>query len=172
MLEASRKVSSPGKYKVTIIRATRLENQERGEKSAGGIDFRALPIATQPMQPLSGAVSLGGQERVLAGTIPVFDADWEEIEQMLDGGIIPSLQRIKEYLQASCDSEDCLVRVQRALSCIADILRLEEDHCSATDAALKEMLVLLESNRSAQELRMALIDIQVLQKEPELVVEH
>jgi hypothetical protein len=94
------------------------------------------------------------------------DKEWSEIERMLNAGIIPSLERLKEYLSSSCASEDCRTRTERALSCIADILRIEEDRCELTDSALKQLLVLLESNKPAEELQVALLSIQVSAKDP------
>ena len=70
---------------------------------------------------------------------------------MLAAGIIPSTDRIMEYVQASCLKGD--PDTQKVVSCIADILRLEEERCSLTEAQLKDILIVLESGRTAQELK-------------------
>ncbi|MCX5706627.1 MAG: hypothetical protein NTW13_03035 [Candidatus Omnitrophica bacterium] len=136
----------------------------------GGIDFRGLPIVTQPMpKPLGGDPSLRSGLPLVAVPNIKLDKEWGEIENMLNGGIIPSIDRIKDYLALSCKSEDCQARIDKALSCIAGILRIEEERCSVTDAALKQLLVLLESDKSANELQLSLAKIEVLAKEPALI---
>jgi hypothetical protein len=157
-------------------------NSPAGE--VGGIDFRALPAVTQPMGqseaprpigrpgvPLSagtgpvGTGPLGRQDIAMSGSVPVdlaeLDKDWRQIENMVKAGIIPSCQRLKEYLQASCTGPGCQERIDKVLSCIADIFRLEEERVSSTDQALREVLVALESGRPANELQLALSGIEV-----------
>ena len=133
------------------------------ENKKGGVDFRALPIMAQP----SGIVPLGGSEIGLSGTVPVnLDEEWSQIQNMLNAGIIPSSQRLKEFLEASCESIDCAERTEDALGIIADILRLEEERVAVTEPALRELLVLLESDKPANELQLALSKITVLPKKP------
>lgn len=136
----------------------------------GGIDFRGLPIVTQPMQTPLGTVILGATSKELwRGQSLNLDEEWSQIERMLNSEIIPSSQRIKEYLERSCSSQDCSERIDRVLSGIADILRLEEERVSATEPALREMLVLLESDKPASAIQTALSKITVAPKEPALV---
>jgi putative nucleotidyltransferase with HDIG domain len=159
-----------------------LEEQKEPVSSAvsnkGGIDLRALPIVTQPMgiqglAPLSsGLVPLGRPQNALAGTDPKLDEEWREIQNMLNAGIIPSCERIKEYLQASCQSQDCSQRIDNMLACLADILRLEEERVCASELVLKEILVLLESDKPANEMQIALSRITVAPKEPKLIDTH
>jgi archaellum component FlaC len=133
----------------------------------GGIDFRAMPIATQTMQPTLGTVPLGAQIKPMSGTVPVnLDKDWTEIQNMIQRGIIPSAQRIKEYIVVCCKEKGSNGETDKVISCIADILRLEEERCLPTDAALKEILVLLESDRQASEIQLALTKIDVSPKIP------
>jgi hypothetical protein len=152
------------------------KNAERTDDpkgKTGGIDLRSLPIITQTMQPGLGIVpgDIQGQSPVvsdvnaLRGTVPAFNPELDkelfDIQRMIEGGIIPSCQRLKEFLEASCTSADCKVRMQKILSCIADILRLEEERVCQTAPELKQMLVLLESNQAAGELQAALRQIEV-----------
>jgi len=132
------------------------------ETGKGGIDFRALPIVTQPMV-------LQGQ----AGTVPLINAaninidkEWQDIERVVNAGIIPSIEPIKEYLILSCKSPDCQDKINQALSGIADILRLEEERSASTEVGLKEILTLLESNKSAEQLSAALLKIVIASQEP------
>lgn len=66
---------------------------------------------------------------------------------MLDTGIIPSIQRIKEYLEARCDKDNFSQELDRALSSVAGILRLEEEQVLATEPGFRELLVILESDK-------------------------
>jgi len=141
----------------------------------GGIDLRALPIVTQTMP---GNLIQGAPRRIgAAGVLPSaggqsllnLDAEWQQIENMTQAGLIPSNERIREYLQASCQSEDCSQRIDKVLSLFADILRLEEERVSSTEPALREILVLLESDKAAAELQVALSKIEVSPKEPQTI---
>jgi hypothetical protein len=84
------------------------------------------------------------------------DKEWSKIEKMLSAGITPSAERIKEYVQVSALKGD--LDQDKVISCIADILRSEEEkageeNCAFTDPVLKDILVVLESARSAAEIR-------------------
>lgn len=133
----------------------------KGKK--GGVDLRTLPIITEPVS----MPALNGQ--FPSGTVPLLnlDEEWSQIQNMLNAGIIPSSQRLKEFLQASCESVDCAERTEDALGVIADILRLEEERVAVTEPALRELLVLLESDKPANELQLALSKITVLPKIPQ-----
>jgi D-alanyl-D-alanine dipeptidase len=133
---------------------------------AGGIDFRALPIATQAMP-----VSRGRLPNMAPASLPnpALDKKWSEIEAMLNSGISPSIERIKEYLSLSCGAQDCADRLDKALGGIADILRMEEERCCQTEEPLKQVLFLLESGKGAQGVRAALADISVAAKEPVII---
>lgn len=141
-----------------------VDSQPNGK---GGIDFRALPIVTQPMiSPTLGAVPL--KNPVIAAPVAL-GKEWQEIEDMINGGIIPSSERIKDYLSKCC-KEDCLEgEIDRVLACVAQILRLEEERIVETDSSVQQLLVLLESNKSAQELKYDLIEISVSPKEPKSI---
>jgi len=125
----------------------------------GGIDFRSLPIVTQPVNPaLRPQLSpqLSGK-----GTLELSE-EWKEIDRMLKAGITPSIERIKDYITASCSAGDAAKDLDKALSCIADILRLQEDQLIPTDRALEELLVLLESGKPTQEIPIFLAAIKVI----------
>ncbi|MDO8488691.1 MAG: hypothetical protein Q7S42_01055, partial [Candidatus Omnitrophota bacterium] len=127
-------------------------------KAPGGIDFRFLPIVTQSMNNLK--LSIQGQSP--AGTVPEYyrrinlTQEWSDIERLVNSGITPSAERLKEYLASSVlrgnlDQDTA----KRILSCITDILRMEEESCALTDPTLKDILVVLGSGRSGEELRVA-----------------
>ena len=168
-------------YESSLVTAVSVKPEGPGgvnsqKKDPGGIDLRALPIITQPMPvPSLGTVpvvfrdsplgvtskELGRGQSLSAGTVPVNDKEWQQIENMLNAGITPSVQRIKEYLAACCEKSDFNQQVDKVLSCIADILRMEEDSCCLTDSALRELLILLESGKPVQEIKVALARIEV-----------
>ncbi|MFA6217465.1 MAG: hypothetical protein WDL87_07435 [Candidatus Omnitrophota bacterium] len=128
----------------------------------GGIDLRALPIVTQPMNvpgmnvvpPLSRFENVNLNE------------EWQQIQDMIQAGIIPASDRIKEYLEACCFKDDINPQVEKVLACIADILRLEEDQLKPTESAFRDFLALLESDKPAGDLQVALTKIAFTAKEP------
>jgi hypothetical protein len=122
--------------------ANRTEN-----KSIGGIDFRSLPIVTQATSNLG--LSTMSQELKIRLMNFNLRSELNEIERLTSIGIVPSTQRIKEYIQASSISADNSPEdTQKLLSCIAEILRKQEEECCATDPTLKDILVVLESGLS------------------------
>lgn len=140
------------------------DNSQQGK--TGGIDFRALPIVNQSLPLIQGQPPLKAVPVTMSKNP---DPEWQQIQNMLNAGIIPSIERIKEYLQSCCDKEDSIRQVDKVLGCIADILRLEEDRVATTDSALKELLVLLESEKSGKELKFAISKIEVLPQEPQII---
>lgn len=115
----------------------------------GGIDFRFLPIVTQAINNLSlntFRISLSRLDGIN------LNQEWLQIQELAEAGITPSTERIKEYIQVSC-LKDKLNDMRKVISCIADILRAEEESCSSTDPTLRDILVVLESGRSIQELK-------------------
>jgi hypothetical protein len=105
-------------------------------QAVGGIDLRALPLKTQA----------DGDSLALRGSVmdsASADKEWLQIESMVDGGIIPSSARLSELVAATARAKDPQA-LTRALGCIADILRLQEDQVRATDAPLRQCLAALE----------------------------
>ena len=82
---------------------------------------------------------------------------------MLKAGIKPSTNRIKEYVEACTQKEDLNGEIDKVLSCIADILRQEEQESCSTEPALRQLLALLESG---DPLGPGLEKVQPLPKEP------
>jgi hypothetical protein len=123
----------------------------------------------QPLAPNLGAAQLGRQPIASTGAVPLnldLDKEWRQIQNMLNAGIAPSAQRIKECLVACCASKEFNQQIDRALGFIAGILKIEEENVSFTDRALKEMLVLLEANTTADEIRVALAGVEILPAGP------
>jgi len=93
------------------------------------------------------------------------DESWSQMQNMLKAGIIPSSERIKEYLQVCCAKKDIDQEMDKLLACIADILRLQEEQVVSTDLSLKEMLALLESNQPINQIQFDLGKIMIPEKE-------
>jgi hypothetical protein len=67
-----------------------------------------------------------------AGLAMASSPELQEIQKMIQAGIIPSTSRLEECGK-SCQA-------QALISCIADILRMEEEQVTPTDTELKELL--------------------------------
>jgi hypothetical protein len=147
----------------------------------GGIDFRALPIVTQPLPSVPGTgapgtsapehqLSVATSARVTSALVSqpstTSDSEWLQIQNMIQAGIIPSADRIKQYLQALCQNDSMDQQIDNVLACIADILRMEEERCCETEPSVRDMLALLESGKSDKELVSMLSSIEILAKEP------
>jgi hypothetical protein len=121
-------------------------------QSPGGIDFRFLPIVVQSVDSLRASI-----RRIPINSLQRIDLtkEWEDIQRLADSGITPSSERLKEYLAASCFKGSSRSDMEKLVSCIADILRRQEEECSLTDQTLKDILIVLGSGRDAQDLKLA-----------------
>lgn len=128
----------------------------RLKEAPGGIDFRAVPIITNPV---SATQMIVPNLNLKASSINL-DKEWTQIQALVNSGIIPSCQRIKDYLQASCSSDDSSQRMEKMLTCIADMLRLEEEQVVNTSPDLKQLIALLESDKPKGELQLVLSSIK------------
>ncbi|MEK7308735.1 MAG: hypothetical protein AAB089_06665, partial [Nitrospirota bacterium] len=140
----------------TADSSLRSESMPRVPRTPGGIDFRFLPIVTQSMGNLKagiGAIPLGSLRGIN------LTQEWSDIEHLVNAGITPSAERLKEYLAASCFKGSLDTDMNRIVSCIADILRMQEGTCCLTDPTLKDILVVLGSGRSAEELKLAFSEV-------------
>ena len=152
-------VATQAKSGIDTMASSPLMPQTANDK--GGIDFRALPIVTRAAgSPLIQGQSLD-MSQIRPGTVPAIplaklDEEWAQIRKMLDAGITPSCERMKEYLASCYQKQDVGEDMDKVLSCMADILRQEEESVAPTDASLQEFLVLLESDKPADEFRVSL----------------
>jgi hypothetical protein len=118
----------------------------------GGIDFRFLPVVVQSMDNLRASIGTMSQNSLQRINLT---QEWSDIERFVNSGITPSAERLKEYLAASCFKGGLDRDMEKIVSCIADILRMQEQTCCVTDPVLKDILVVLGSGRSAEELKVA-----------------
>jgi hypothetical protein len=110
------------------------------EKDLAGIDLRTLPIATQPA--LSGPRSTVNSPQM---QIPEsnLDQEWLKIQKLMQEGPMP-YNHIKEFVSC-CKKHNADRQIDAVFTCIAQILRLEEERAIATAPELKEILILVES---------------------------
>ncbi len=123
-------------------------------EATGGIDFRSLPIVTQAVTNLSATISSSAIQNLVSVNL---DQEWSQIKRMVSSGITPSPERIKEYIQASSTQDSITQDRDKIMLCISDILRLQEDRCESTNPTLRDILVVLESMSSPQELKQAFL---------------
>jgi len=121
-----------------------IENQNGADggvnEAKGGIDFRGLPLTIQPSGVVNPAMA-----RLPSINIADLDKEWKQIEKMSAGGMVPSTDRIAEFLGA-CKNKDRVAEYSdNIVACIAQIMRNEEGEAKTTDPRLKNMLVKLES---------------------------
>lgn len=122
------------------------------KKELGGVDFRTMSIITQLMG-VSGidtinTVSSSKVSDILFSDVKSIDRgdpdrDWQEIQNMLNVGIVPSSQRIKDYLRSCFKKEDFGQALGKVRMSILDILRLEEEQGSQIQPEIKELFFLL-----------------------------
>ncbi|MDP2905783.1 MAG: hypothetical protein Q8O22_05720 [Candidatus Omnitrophota bacterium] len=154
---------------IALAQAQLVTEKAQKDKGTGGINFTGMPIVTQPMIS-QGRFSGGGAVNALPRTVPVeLIKKWQEIERLVKADIMPSPERLREYLQ-DCYAGGCMdTEIDKVLGCIADILRKEEERGCLTEASLKEILVALEQESSAANLAAALNKISVSPGEPQLI---
>jgi hypothetical protein len=114
-----------------------------GQERVGGIDFRSIPLITQPMGSFSG---LNFDLPKLANLEKIdLDDEFKQITLMVERGIIPSGERVKEYLSACYQKQELGSRAEDLMLCLMRICKLEEENVQPSDAALRESLVLVDS---------------------------
>jgi hypothetical protein len=110
----------------------------------GGIDFRTMPMTIQPMGSFNGLnfklPQLSKSELEQINT----DSEIQQIKNMVQAGIMPSGERIKEIVAACVQKEEINSYADNLLLCVADILKLEED-ASESSPELKEALAIVDS---------------------------
>ncbi|MFA5092972.1 MAG: NAD-glutamate dehydrogenase domain-containing protein [Candidatus Omnitrophota bacterium] len=137
-----------------VEKLKKLNNDSSARTNAGGIDFRTLPIVSQAISNLSTNIN-----RSSINSLAKIDLnnEWLDIEKLINSGIVPSTNRIKEYVQASCAQDKTKNCKDKVINGIADILRQEEDLCQRTNPKLLDILVVLQASRNSNELNQAFL---------------
>ena len=122
--------------------------------NSAGIDFRFLPIVTQSLDHLKAGIKTIPQKNLQRMNLV---QEMSDLERLVNAGITPSAERLKELLAAICLKGNSSNDLSRIVSCISNILRIEEESCSVTDPELKDILIVLGSGRRVDELKIALL---------------
>lgn len=111
----------------------------------GGIDFRSLPMTIQPIGSFRGLnFSLPAASTIAQVNI---DKELAEISKMVDTGIMPNGERVKELIAACYHKQELANHQQELMSCLIRICKLEEDMVVPTGKEIKEALVIIDSIR-------------------------
>ncbi|MFH0855950.1 MAG: DnaJ domain-containing protein [Candidatus Omnitrophota bacterium] len=111
----------------------------------GGIDFRVLPMAIQPMGSFAGLnFKLPQLSQAELKQIDI-DSEMRQLKNMVQSGIAPSGRRIKELIAACIQKREMNSQAGSLLLCIADIFKLEEESASESSPELREALVIVDS---------------------------
>ena len=128
--------------------AREAEAAKDGGRRTGGIDFRALPLVTQPgMNPAMTQPTIDIKTlQVLAqrSKIQDLDKEWYRIEKQIAGKAMP-YEKMKEYIAVCSERKASGEQLDRVVQCLTNILRLEEVCAVSTSAQMKELLVIVET---------------------------
>lgn len=114
----------------------------------GGIDFRYIGMMTQ-FQASSFKSSFKMPELSQLKKIePAKEKG--ELEKLLAAGIIPSSQRVTDYIAACYLKFGTQKGAEEAIGCLSKLFRLEEETVVATDTQLKSFLFFMESSAFAR----------------------
>jgi hypothetical protein len=113
-----------------------------------------MPIVTQAIGNLRVDLATATLQRL--NSVNIAD-ELMQLQRMVNSGITPSSERIKEYVQASCLNGNSQPDMNKIILCISDILRQEEENGVSTEPIIKDILIVLESARSTTELKEVLL---------------
>jgi len=136
-----------------------FQGQNTATSDKGGIDFRALPIITQPITNIMKSAQNLSTEKFASVNL---DKEIDDLQGMVRVGIIPSTERIKDYIRASSIKGDPERDIEKVTSCILEILKMEESSYLATDPALEDILAVFDSQLTPQDLRSVFFGIPLL----------
>jgi hypothetical protein len=109
----------------------------------GGIDFRALPMTIQPIGSFQG-LNLSLSESASLAQININD-ELSQIKKMVDGGILPSGDRVKELVAVCYHKSELANHAEELMLCLIRICKLQEDMVMPADNSLKEAIVIVDS---------------------------
>ncbi|MEK6564333.1 MAG: hypothetical protein AABZ65_04840 [Candidatus Omnitrophota bacterium] len=114
-------------------------------KNVGGIDFRAMNYLVQPMGSFKDlrfglpTLTISALERL------DLDEELEALRDMVKAGMVPSGERVKEYLAACFQKGKIEEKQDDLLVCLAEIYRLAEEENLETSPELRESLVIVDT---------------------------
>ncbi len=107
----------------------------------GGIDLTRLPVMAIGVPPALGLLDQAQRQRLASIDV---GAESRKIMKMLEGGIAPSDNRMKEYVLACCVENRLAGETEGLLACFAAFLRMQEAEAIDTDPVLRELLLYIE----------------------------
>ncbi len=116
-----------------------LETEQTPPAKTGGIDFRALPVESQPLMTPSAIGQLIADAPVLSAS--EMDKNWEMIQKSLAEGRMP-YEELKKFV-ACCYAYNHAGHKKAATEYVLSLLKLEEERAIETPDELKEIVVLL-----------------------------
>ena len=131
---------------------------ESADNKLSGIDFRNLPLTNRRMN----------KKDILLASQPSAnepDEEWREFNKMIQGRIVPSLDRMKEYIETSQNETILKERINKVRICLAEILRIDEESATPSDTMFTNLLELTEKDYSAQDFKLALAKISAEPRE-------
>lgn len=137
-------------------------------QKTGGIDFRALPIISQPgfvagMPQIDARAWQAALEQ--SRTLDT-EKEWKRIQAAVKKGQVPDCAGLKSYVAACSRKENADKEMAKVLACVTQILRIEEDEVLPTSKELQELLVILDSEKPAQAVQNILRQADNQIKEP------
>jgi len=111
--------------------------------SVGGIDFRMIPMVTQPMGNFSGLnLNLPRLSNVQNINLT---KELSQMQEMVKAGIVPSGERLKEYVAACYQKGELKQQTNKLVAFMTDICKLEEEKVAGASNELKEVMLILDS---------------------------
>jgi len=113
----------------------------------GGIDFRAMNYLVQPMGSFKDlrfglpTLTISALERI------DLDKELDSLRNMVKAGMVPSGERVKEYLAACFQKGKIEEKQDDLLVCLAEIYRLAEEENLETSPQLRESLVIVDTGK-------------------------
>ncbi len=109
----------------------------------GGIDFRKMNIIARPMGTLAGlSFSLPKPSQVSSVNI---DVEFDQIRSMVKANILPSDERLKEFVAACYHQNELSGRRGEITACLTDICRIQEEKGLEASKGLKEVIILADT---------------------------
>jgi len=113
----------------------------------GGIDFRTMNYLVQPMGSFKDLRF--GLPTLTSSALERIDLDKEldSLRNMVKAGMVPSGERVKEYLAACFQKGKIEEKQDDLLVCLAEIYRLAEEENLETSPQLRESLVIVDTGK-------------------------
>jgi len=112
----------------------------------GGIDFRSIPATLQPIGNFGNLKFIAPDIRTLQKMN--LNAEAQALEGMLEKGILPSSQRVKEFIYACSYKKELGARTEQLVSLLTDMCRLQEECVCESEPELRESLMIIEAVES------------------------